>query len=129
MKDLYRKFVDFIKSYRKESEFKTKMLNFGDNISAGFEFLKEHKKIRYLVIVLSCFIVYGMYLGITRFPAAVSCTYKANIVYSLNSDKWRFNWIPSEFKDQCQRQRANGDWLAMEKVSDVGMSVDEPEEE
>ena len=129
MKGLYCKLVDFIKSYKKESEFKSKLLNFGDGISAGFEFFQEHKKIRYLVIVLSCFIVYGAYLGITRFPASVSCVYKANIVYSLKSDKWRFNWIPSEFKDQCQRQRANGDWLAMEKVSDVGMTANEHEQE
>lgn len=105
---------------------KEKLLALKDNIVISFEYIKEYPKRAALIFVLACCLVYGTFVGLTdRAPAAVKCWYKASFVGSIQSEKWRFNWIPANWNDQCQRQRSDGTWIPVEKVTDVGIDTTE----
>ncbi len=58
-------------------------------------------------------------------PNLTTCFWKASVVQSVPSDKWRFNWWSGTFKDQCQYYNGTR-WISLEKVMDVGANgVDE----
>lgn len=95
-----------------------------DNICILFSELKGKsysKKVYALITVLILSITYTMYLGIARTPALVKCTYEAWWIQSLPSDKYRFNFTPSDWNKQCQRKRSDGSWIPLERVTDVGV--------
>jgi len=104
-----------------------------DNIILLFQEFKDwmkSKSRKIQIIILSCILLIILSLGmwlkmvVTKTPEALRCTWNGYLTYSLDSDKFRFNWLQDDYNKQCQRLRADGSWVPMEKVSDVGVSGD-----
>ena len=106
-----------------------------DNLSIIWESFTEKSsniKIAIVAVLLSLLVGSGMWVNmvVTKLPAGISCTWDAYTTYSLDYDRWRFNWLQETYDKQCQRKRKSDDeWSPMEKVSDVGVGGDDVEVE
>ena len=114
------------------------MKNKFDNVVILFQEMKDwmikHKntKRKRVVISLITVMLVGMiwsgYMAVTRTVPMVSCTWEAAVIQSVPSEKWRFQWLPSEMKNQCQ-YKLNSRWIPLMKgATDVGMENNEIDE-
>lgn len=105
-----------------------------DNIIITFQEIKDwmkgksgKTKITIFILIASFVVSLGLWtkMVVTKTPDAVRCTWNGYLTYSLDSDQFRFNWLQDTYDKQCQRKRADGMWVPMENVSDVGVGSEE----
>ena len=114
------------------------MKNKFDNIVILFQEIKDwmakHKKTKRRRVAISLIsaimlgLIWSGYMVVTRTVPMISCTWEAVVILSVPSDKWRFQWLPSEMKNQCQ-YKLNSRWIPLMKgATDVGMENNEIDE-
>ncbi len=95
-----------------------------DNLIILWEAGIRYRKMFITTLVLLVSLVsWSGYMGVTRTIPMISCTWEAVIIQSVPSEKWRFQWLPSEMKNQCQ-YRLNSRWISlMKSATDVGIET------
>ncbi len=73
------------------------------------------------LVLLVSLVTWSGYMVATRTVPMLSCTWEAVVIQSVPSEKWRFQWLPSEMKNQCQ-YKLNSRWISlMKSATDVGV--------